>query len=279
MPDSTPTIVNREQKSKVFLIGGLILFGVIVLTIWLVGFKSLFKLFGVLAIIIFGLAILAGLIYLLYELFIKKQKIDVVYLNKKKLIQAGIRNKPDYLQNLVLSGDKGHTRVTWGKIIGYCRIQILTEQTEIDKDGFTEYIRNPKTGKQEPKIIIVKEEQDVFITEKRGFPFNLFGEPDVIRVHPLDHDDLIGDVTIKGFSLVPISEYWFLHSEHQRVDKIDKSILGEAKRSVAFLILSEMKELNDKAMGLDSAHSKGLENKNLYDLPIPPSGPPAPPAA
>jgi hypothetical protein len=278
MPESTPTVANRESRSKIWLIAGLIIIGVVILTIWLVGFKSIFKILSVLAIILFALAILGLLIYLLWELFFKKHQIDVVYLNFKKLVEAGIRNKPDYLQNLVLSGDKGHTRVTWGRIIGYCRIQVLTEQTEMDENGFVVYIRNPRTGKSEPKTIIVKEEQDVFITEKRGFPFNIFTEPECVRVHPLDHDELIGDVTLKGFSLLKVAEYWFLHSEYMRVDKIDKSILGEAKRSVAFLILSDMKDIVDKAILLDSSHQKNLEQKNLMDLPIPPSQiqPPAP---
>lgn len=280
MPASQPVIQNRDQRGKIFIIGGIIFVAVIILTIWLVGFKSIIKFFGVLAVIIFALAILALLVYLVWELFFKKQKIDVVYLNRRKLTEAGIRNRPEYLQNLVLSGDKGHTRITWGKIIGYCRIQVLTEQTEVDENGFIQYIQDPRSKKMHPKVIIVKEEQDVFITEKRGFPFNIFTEPDVVRVHPLDHDDLLGDVCLKGFSLVPVSEYWFLHSEYMRIDKIDKSILGEAKRSVAFLVLSDMKEIVDKAILLDSSHAKGLENKNLVDMPLPMSNnnPPAPPA-
>ena len=139
----------------------------------------------------------------------------------------------------------------------------------MDQNGFTIYIKNPRTGKQEPKTVIIKEEQDVFITEKHGFPWNIFSEPDVVRIHPLDHDDLIGDVTVKGFSFVPISEYWFLHSEHMRVDKIDKAILGEAKRSVAFLILSDMHELVQKSSGLNSEHNRQMEMKNLVDLPLP----------
>jgi len=277
-PASQPTIVNRDQRGKIFIIGGIIFVGVIILTIWLVGFKSILKFLGVLAVIIFALAIFGLLVYLVWELFFKKQKIDVVYLNYKKLVEAGIRNKPDYLQNLVLSGDKGHTRITWGKIIGYCRIQVLTEQTEVDENGFTQYIQDPRSKKMHPKVIIVKEEQDVFICEKRGFPLNIFTEPDCVRTHPLDHDDLIGDVCLKGFSLLKIAEYWFLHTDHLRIDKIDKAILTEAKRSVAFLVLSDMKELVDKSSGLDSDHQKGLENRNLYDMPIPQSGPPAPPA-
>lgn len=262
-------IVNREQKTRLIIIITIIIIAIILITLWLVGIKSILKFLGVLSAITFALAILGLLIYFIWELFFKKQKIDITYINKKKLIQAGIRNKPDYLQNLILSGDKGHTRVTFGRIIGYCRIQILTEQQEIDENGFQIYITNPRTNRKEPRIIILKEEQDVFIIEKRGFPFNIFTEPDVIRLHPLDHDDLIGDVTIKGISLIPVSEYWFLNSEHLRIDKIDKALLTEAKRGVMFLTLSDMKEIVDRAIGLDSIHQKGMENKNLVDMPIP----------
>jgi hypothetical protein len=276
-----PEMENRQKKTTVMILIGVVVVGAILLTLWIVGIGSIIKFLGYLAIILFGLAILGAMFYLIYELFFKKHKIDITYVNKKKLIEAGVRNKPDYLANLILSGDKGHTRVVWGKIIGYCRVQILTEVNETDEKGWQKYNQHPITKKMIPATEIVKEEQDVFITQKHGFPLSMFGEPDVVRVHPLDHDDLIGDVLLKGYSLLPISEYWFLHSQYLDVATIDKSILSEAKRGVFMLGLADMKEIVDRAINLDSAHTKSLEQKNLYDIPLPgqQQNPPAPPAA
>ena len=66
-------------------------------------------------------------------------------------------------------------------------------------------------------------EQDVFIVKSKGLA-GLFQEPMVIRVNPEDHDELVGDVTLYGYSLIPISEYWFLNTDHLDVRKIDYSI-------------------------------------------------------
>jgi hypothetical protein len=89
----------------------------------------------------------------------------------------------------------------------------------------------------------------------------------VIRLDPHDHDDLVGDVTIYGFSIIPICEYWFLNSDHLDVRKIDYAILKEAERTAAFVILSDMKELIDISTGIDSKHKKGIEQKSLVEIP------------
>ena len=51
------------------------------------------------------------------------------------------------------------------------------------------------------------------------------------------------------------------------VIKIDYAIRREAERGTFFVGLSDMKEIVDKAIALDSRHKKGVQEKALYDLP------------
>jgi len=256
-------VENKEKKPKIFLIIGGILILIIILVVVFMGVKGIFKIFGTLFIIVFIIAILFGVAYLFWYVFLKKHRYDVTYVNKQKLIQAGkLIGKSNLMGDLYLSGDKGHSRIKLGKISGYCRIQVLTRTNKFDKQGKTIMIKNPD-GSLEPDYDIGKEEQDVFIVGKK-----IFGDPMVVRVSPKDHDELVGDVTLIGFSIIPHSEYWFLNSDHLDVRKIDYAILKEAQRGIMFEMLRDSKEVVDKAVGLDSRHKKDLEGKHLVDLPV-----------
>ena len=207
------------------------------------------------------LGILFGVAYLFWYIFLKKHRYDITYVNKQKLVQAGkLLGKINPMGSLYLSGDTGHSRIQVGKIIGYCRIQVLTRTNKYDKNQKIMMIKD-ENGKQKPDYEIGKEEQDVF-TIKKGM-----GEPMVVRVSPKVHDELIGDVTLKWFSLYQHSEYWFLNSDYLDVRKIDFAILKEAERGIMFENLRDMKEVVDRAIGLDARHKKGIEEKHLVELP------------
>ena len=265
---------NQQHKTRTWLI----IIGVVILIILAIRF-----IFGVTSIIKIGLflveaclllGILFGVAYLFYYLFIKKQKYDPTYVNKQKLIQAGKKCNLQSLKGIYISGDKGHSRVDIGKIIGYCRIQVLKKTYEYEektdektgKKYQSVVTRANDRGEQIPQYEIDKEEQDVFIARGKGF-LSIFTEPMVIRTEPSQHDELVGDVTLYGYSLIPISEYWYLNTDMLDVRKIDYAILREAERGVFFAGLSDMKEIVDKAIALDSRHKKGVEDRSLYELP------------
>ena len=246
-----------------------IVFFLIVIAGIFMGFEGIGKiLLFVLGGVIF-LGLIGVVIYVIYYLFFKKHKFDATYMNKKNLISAGRISKPNNINDLYLSGDKGHSRVRVGKIIGYCRIQTVRKLTEYDeKTGQPKVIRS----QADPNIAyeqttIEKEEEDIFVVQTNGWLMSLFSEPIVIRVRTDAHDDLVGDVTLWGFSLLPISEYYYLNDEYIDVQKIDTSILLESKRTIAFEMLKDFKEITDKAIGLDSSHKKNIENKQLYEIP------------
>lgn len=264
-----PEMTEKGGRGKIIFL----FIALILLILLFIGFfinpKSIMKLLIWLLAIAFFLIIIFLVMYIFWYIFIRKQKYDITYVNKQKLIQAGYKSCPMniYKRRLILSGDRGHSRVNWGTILGYCRIQVLTRQLSFDDDGNPTTQKNTRTGELEPVYIIGKEEQDVFITKTRGGILGLFEEPGVVRVSPHDHDELIGDITLYGFSLLPISEYYFLNTDLLDVRKIDYSILKEAQRGIMFEHLRDMKSIVDKATGLDSPHIKDLEKKNLYDIP------------
>jgi hypothetical protein len=262
MKDSTKRSVTIVVVIVIFLF--LILLGTLFLGIKKIGNVVMFIIGAFFVLAIFGVVV-----WLVYWLFFKKRKFDATYMNKKNLMKAGSISKPSNLNDIYLSGDKGHSRVRVGKITGYCRIQVIRKNVIYDAET-GEPVRIPdKNNKRNliEQFELEKEEQDVFVVQRAGFPMSLFMEEMVIRVNPEAHDELVGDVTLFGFSIIPISEYFFLNDDFLDVRKIDFSILKEAERGIFFESLKDTKEIIDKAIGLDSGHKKDIEKKNLYEIP------------
>jgi len=258
---------NHEKKSKSIIIIVFIMIAVLGLLFWLVGVTGIMNVLKWFFIIMIILMIFGGVVYFVWYFFIRKQKFDVTYINKQKLLDACHKGHTGLMTELFLSGDKGHSRVYWGKITGYCRISVLTKKLKFDKDDKQIMVLN-KEGKLEEDYDIEKEEQDVFSVSHRGWLLGLFEEEDVVRVSPDSHNNLIGSIDLYGYSLIPLSEYWFLNNDLLDVRKIDYAILKEAERSIMFEQQKDFKELVDKASGLDTDHQKKIEEKSAYEIPI-----------
>lgn len=261
---------NKDKKGKGILITIIIIVAIFTLLYWLLGVRGLLNILKWMFIILFILAILGTVFYFVWFFFFKKQKFDVTYVNKQKLLNACNRGNTGMLKGLFLSGDKGHNRVFWGRITGYCRISVLTRTLKYKVDKKTgEKTQLYEEDEKTPLYNYGKEEQDVFsISHSKTFIGRLFEEEDLVRVSPEDHDELIGDITIYGFSLIPISEYWFLNNDLLDVRKIDYAILKEAERGIMFEMLRDSKEIIDKASGLDTGHQKRIEERSLYEIPV-----------
>ena len=262
MKDSTKRSVGIIVAIVIFIF--LIILGTLFLGIKKIGSVVMFIIGAFFVLAIFGVVV-----WVVYFLFFKKRKFDATYMNKKNLVKAGTISKPSNLNDLYLSGDKGHSRVRIGKIIGYCRIQIMRKNVDYDEETGEPIMVQDKYNKNKmiQRFELEKEEQDIFVVQRASFPMSLFMEEMVIRVRPDDHDELVGDVTLFGFSVIPISEYFFLNNDYLDVRKIDFSILKEAERGIFFESLRDTKEIIDKAIGLDSNHKKDIEKKNLYEIP------------
>lgn len=241
--------VDPNQKSK----GGkwwivLIIIVVVIIIVFLVfGLKG----FGQFLSASFW-AIIVGVILLvigfaIYAVFFQKKKIDLVAVQAKKLRMSAHLCKPKSMNKVYLSGDRLHETIRLGKITGFCKV--------LNYDNV---------------------EENVITFRKLPFPLSLFEEEKIIRVDAKDMTSPVGDVYLYGLSLIRISEYNYLHKDMLNVTRIDYTILQEAKRGVLFLTLSDMKEIVDKAVDLDSRHQKELQANRF--IPIPGGGnPPSPP--
>ena len=264
---------NKSKKSTGVVIAIFVIVAVFILLYFLLGLRGLLNIFKWLFIILFALAILGTVFYFVWFLFFKKQKYDVTFVNKQKLVDACHKGYSKILKGLYISGDKSHSRIFWGHITGWCRISVMYKELVYEKDKNGDLkpktILNEKTGIQSNVYEMRTEEQDVFsVTHANNWFTRLFSDDDVVRVSPKEHDELVGDVTLMGFSLIPVSEYWFLNNDYLDINKIDVAILTEAKRGIMFEMLRDTKEIVDKASGLDSNHQKRIEEKSLYELPI-----------
>jgi len=265
---------NEDHKKKTIwiIIGATILLIIIIRFVF--GITNVFRilLFLMQAVLLIGF--LFGMGYLFYHLFIKKQKFDPTYINKKKLLDACKKCKLDNLNGFFLSGDRGHSRVRIGTIKGYCRLQVIKKvyeyEEKVDKKSGEKYrvVKTRINERGEPVQVYTAEkmEQDAFRVRPKGF-LSMFTEDMIIRISPQMHDELIGDVTAYGLSLIPISEYWYINTDYLAIPETDTAILVEALRSSYHEGLKELHEIVQKAIGLDSRHKKEVENKSLMELP------------
>jgi hypothetical protein len=267
-------LTSREAKGKAILIGVgiIILVAIIVFFVW--GANSILKAILWFVEFLMFLGVLFLLAYLFWYLFIKQQAYDVNYVNKMRLLKACTLVKRPLLKDLYLTGDKGHSRALVGTIVGYCRIKVLSK-----KYLFTEET-DGETGKTIKKHLTIKNdrgedvkqfeletlEQDVFAVKPKG-ALGMFSEPMVIRCSPSSHDELVGDVNLAGYSLIPISEYFFLNDDMLDTGKVSHSILWEAQETLAYKTMTEFKLILDRGIGLDAKHQKGIEAKSLVELP------------
>lgn len=184
--------------------------------------------------------------FLMYYLFFKKKKVDLVAVQAKKMKISAHMCKPASINNVYLSGDRMHENVKIGKVLGFCKV--------LNYEGIEENI----------------------VTFKRlPFPFSLFEDEKVVRIDPQDMTAPVGDVYLFGLSLIKISEYFYLHKDMLNIKRVDYTILQEAKRGMTFLALSDMKEIVDKAVDLDSSHRKDLEQHRFIPVPGSNQEPPA----
>lgn len=263
---------NRDKKGTGIILILFIVVAVFLMIFWFMGVRGLLQILKWLIIILLVLAILGTLIYFIWFFFFKKQKFDVTFVNKQKLIDACHKGNTGVLKGMFISGDKGHSRVFWGKITGWARISVLTRtiryETDVNGNNIPMVNVDERTGKEEIIYDIGNEEQDVFSVSHASMIGKMFEEEDIVRVSPKDHDELVGDVTMYGFSLLQVSEYWFLNTDLLDVRKIDYAILKEAERGIMFEMLRDTKEIVDKASGLDTDHQKKIEERSMLELPV-----------
>src|SRR4030066_914066 len=126
------------NKTIVFIgIGTLIIIIITGILLFIVGPAGLWQILKTIIIIIFILAFIIMAAWIAYYFIKKKHKFDATAVNKKKLAIAGRLQCPTQIRNrtLRMSGDKGHSYIDFGKIIGFLQIQVLTREKVLDEQG------------------------------------------------------------------------------------------------------------------------------------------------
>lgn len=229
-----------DIKEKIPFIVALLFTAIFFLSFLTAGFGGILSVLKMMLNLLLFCAIVALVVYAVWFLFIKKHRADINYVNFKNILSSARVSKPPMLNDLVLLGDKDHQSSSLGAIVGYCRV------------------KNISSG----------EEEDVFAVQRERFPMSMFSEPIVIRAKPTDHTSLIGDVKLKGISIIKVGTFYYLNTRMADIDSIDKTQASEAVRLVANTNLADMKTLIDLASGLDAEHKKLVESKNLMVLPM-----------
>jgi hypothetical protein len=257
---------ERADKSK-FIITGIVVIGLIILgytffTSGAAGLNAVLKKFLMYAVI----AVVIGLIVWVVIKIFSKPRVDLVEDIKKDIIEAGMMSKPPMVKDLYFTGDKDHGEFRLGTIVGYCQIQSYKDLDVLA--GLTKtQIQEMEDRGEVPSQYIIKE--DCFIFKRWPFPFSIFEEPKVLRTLEDEHSQLIGDVKIYSVSVIKKYGMFWPNRSYLDVVRIDIAVIREAWRGGIHQFLRDMVAINQRAVGLDSEHQKGIDNRKLLKIPSP----------
>jgi len=255
-----------KWSKVIFIILGLLLVIIILITLF-VGLGGLKQFFTWLIGIILVLAIIFGLLYVFWLIFIQKSYKDIPATYKKKLMQTAKMMKNEMLGDLYLSGDEKHNRVKLGKF-RYLRITLPKQTQTITEVLPTPENPNPiETEKTEEKTKPVK--VDCFLIIKKGIVETLFGNPIFVLVKPEDHNysSIFNDVTINGFNLVPLdSQFYTIDKRNLDIDII-KGMATNYIREVVYEIFRDLDKLVKQAMNLDQQFQKDKQKGLEFEIP------------
>lgn len=228
---------NKDTKRTGLLLIGILFIIILILSFIFGGVEGIFgviKFFLTLSLIVgfFGFVF-----YVVYFLFFKKIRRDIPYENWKSYLRSALDNGADMIDELILTGDKFHSAKRFMTVKGYLRVL-----------GFD------------------NQEYDVFVGKRN--PMNFLEEYKIVMLKPDEHSDLIGDVYVKGISLIIKYGYYFLNTEMLDFKGIDKSVASDTFRTIMYETLGDMKGLLDRATGLDAEFSKQRQSEKLLKIPV-----------
>lgn len=259
---------SGSKWKKIIFIVLIVLFLIIILITLFVGIRGLKQFFTWLLGILLVLAIIFGLLYIFYTLFIKKEYKDIPHSYRKKLVKVAKLMKNEMFGDLYLSGDTKHNRIKLGKYL-HMRIQ-LPKQVRESTIGETSQknkstIANPKEVKEFTQPVPV----DCFVIQKKGFFDKMFSDPMFILVKPSDHDysSIFNDVTIKGFNLVPVDSQFFTIDRRSLDIDIIKGMATNYIREVVYEIFRDLDRLVKQSINLDQQFQKDKQKGLEFEIP------------
>jgi len=251
---------------KVIVIIVVVLLTLMLLIGLLVGLSSLRKFFTWLLVGLLILAIIFGLMYVFWLIFLKKSYKDIPASYRKKLMHTAKLMRNDMLGDLYLTGDSKHNKIKLGKF-GYLRMRLPKQTSEYietkQKGEFGEFSKQKEVTTTRPIEI------DCFIVFKNKLLDKLFSEPLFIMVKPEDHNHstVFNDVYVNGFNLVPLdSNFYTINTRNLDVDII-KGMSIVYEKEVVDEIFKNLDRLVKMSIKLDQDHQKGKEKMLQFDIP------------
>jgi flagellar basal body-associated protein FliL len=262
------TIDKGKKWRNIFLI----IIGVLALVaavIWIfIGTSSLKKFVTAFVVIILVLAILFGLGYVFYLLFIKQEFKDIPAQYRKKLEEAARIAPNEMLGNLYLSGDHKHNRLKYGKYM-YLRINLpkIRKFAKTDESGkvMVDEYNEPLIETETSALPI-----DVFIVERKAFTDKLFNDPIFILTYPQDHDysSIFNDVVLQGFNIVPLDNYFYTIDKRNIDIDLQKAVMQNYFKEMISEVMRDLDKLVKATMNLDPRFNKEIEKGTMFELPM-----------
>lgn len=254
-----------KWRKVIFVIIGIVILLMVLIGLF-AGFMNLKKFFTWLLVALLILAIIFGLLYTFWLIFLKKEYKDIPASYKKKLIQTANLMKNEMLGNLFLSGDSKHNRIKLGKF-AYLRMRLPKQSIEYietkQKGEFGEFSKPKEISATMPVDI------DCFVIIKEKIMDKLFGDPVFILCKPEDHDhsSIFNDVTIQGFNLVPLDSQFYTIDKRNLDTDIIKGMSIVYQKEVVDEIFRNLDRLVKMSMNLDQEHQKSKEKMLQFDIP------------
>lgn len=203
-------------------------------------FAGVNGIFGVLRFFITSMLVLGFLgflFFIIYYIFFKKHRVDVPYQNWKSYLRSALDNGSDMMEDLVLTGDSGHSSKRFMTIKGYLQIKAFNGEI-----------------------------YDMFIGKRNTM--NFLEDYKIVMLKPKQHTDLIGSVYVKGISLISKYGYYFINTDMHDYKAIDQTVASDTFRTVLYDTLGDMKGLLDRATGLDADFNKERQSQKLLKIPV-----------
>lgn len=258
---------DKAGKWKKVIIG---IVGVVIILMLLIGlfagFTNLRKFFTWLLGGLLILAIIFGLAYIFWLVFLKKEYVDIPANFHKRLVKTAMLMKNEMLGDLYLTGDSKHNRIKLGKY-AYLRMQLpkqTVDSIEVKEKGeFGDFSRDKEVNATMAIDI------DCFIVLKQGFMDKLFGKPLFIMVKPEDHDysAIFNQVNLRGMNLYPISENFYTLEKRCLDTDLIKGMSIVYQKEVVDEIFRNLDRLVKMSINLDQQHRKDKEKQLQFDIP------------
>lgn len=262
------SVETGNRYKKVFVVI-LIILVVLAISIGLmVGMKSLKTYFKWLIISLLIIAILFGLAYAFYLLFIKKEFKDIPATYRKKLVATAKLMQNNMLGELYLTGDSLHNNIKLGKYY-YMKVPLPRVEKVKKTDTEGKAILNKYKNDFEYEEQTYPVDIDVFIVQRKSIIDKIFGEPLVILVKPEDHNysAIFNNVYLAGFNLVPLdNNFYTIERRHLDID-ISRGVNAQYLKEVVHEVMRNMDRMVKQAMGMDSNFQKDRARNQEFEIP------------